>query len=63
MQLSQLLFSDCRRGIKQYINSVLVLGEGNHLPNSPLSGQDHDNAVNASGDAAVRRCAIVKGLK
>ncbi len=53
-----------RRGCAHHrIGGILGLGEGHHLTDVGLAGQEHHQAVDARGDAAVGRRAIFKSLQ
>ena len=63
MQLFQLFLGDRRGRPGHQIGGALALGEGNHLPDVGLAGQQHHQTVNARRDAAVRRRAVLKRLQ
>src|SRR5579875_3719675 len=63
VQFSQLLFIDRRVRIHHQINRALCLGEGDYLANIVHVCEEHHQAINAQGYAAVRRGAIFKRLE
>ena len=60
MQFLQLLWFHFRRRIRHHIASGLVLGEGDHFADVRFVRQQHDQAVDAGGHAAVRRRAVLE---
>ena len=60
MQLAELLLGDGRRGVHHQILGALVHREGDHLANVLRVGEQHDHAVHARRDAAVRRRAVLE---
>src|SRR6266478_9642787 len=57
-QLIELIFVDGRRRIGHQVLGGGGFGEGDDFANGFLSGEEHDHAVNAERDAAVRWRAI-----
>lgn len=63
MQLSKLRRRNRRRGIKHEVHSVLILGEGDNLPDIALSGEQHHQPVYPGGYASMRRRATLEGFQ
>src|SRR5260370_31095166 len=57
-ELVQLIFINRRRRIGHQILGGGGCGEGDHFADRFFAGEEHDHAVDAEGDAAVRRSAI-----
>ena len=63
MQLSQLLLGDRGRRVGHQVDGFGGLGEGDDLAQTGRSGQQHDDAVEAEGDAAVGRRAVLQSVE
>ncbi len=63
MQLAQLLLVDFRGRLRQQILGALRLREGDHVADRFGAGHHGDDAVQAEGDAAVRRRAILQRVQ
>ena len=50
-------------GVDHEVDGAGGLGEGDDLAQAGGAGQDHDDAVEAEGDAAVRRRAVLQGVE
>src|SRR5208337_1713874 len=50
------------RAFVHRIHREAVFGEGDHFLDGGLAGHEHDQAVEAGGDAAVGRGAVLEGL-
>src|SRR5258708_566410 len=62
VQLAQLFLGDFAGRAHQQVLGLLVHREGDNFANVFLLGQQHDDAVHAGGDAAVRRGAELEGV-
>ena len=62
MQLIELLLFDGGGGAHHDVLGVLVHGEGDDLADGALAREEHDHAVDARGDARVRRRAVAEGV-
>src|SRR6267378_675198 len=60
MQLAQLLLVDRRRSVREQVLRTLGLGKGDHVADGFRAGHHRDDAVQAEGDAAVRRRAVLE---
>src|SRR5882762_951318 len=60
MQLAQLLLVDRRGGMREQVLRALRLGKGDHVADRLGAGHHGDDAVQAKGDAAVRRRAVLE---
>ncbi|KAG1241167.1 hypothetical protein G6F68_016956 [Rhizopus microsporus] len=63
MQFFQLLLVHFRRCIGQQILRALRLREGDHVADRFGAGHHRDDAVQAEGDAAVRRRAVLQRIQ
>src|SRR5712692_1779475 len=63
MQFAQLLLVDRRRSMGEQILRALRLGERDHVANGFRAGHHGDDAVQAEGDASVRRRAVLQRLE
>src|SRR5467141_3069700 len=63
MQLSQLLLVDRRRSVREQILRALRLGKGDHVADGFRAGHHGDDAVQAEGDASVRRRAVLQRVE
>jgi len=63
MQVRELLRVDGRRSAQHQVAPRLRLGEGRHLSNVVLVGEQSDPPLHAEGDSAVRRRAVLEGVK
>src|SRR5690242_9383766 len=61
VELAQLLHGDRARRVHHQILGLLVHREEDDLADVRLAGEQHDDAVDAGGGAAVRRRAIFEG--
>ena len=50
-------------GVDHEVDSAGGLGEGDDLAQAGGAGQDHDDAVQAEGDAAVRWRSVLEGVE
>src|SRR3990167_7239726 len=62
-QLSQLLGIDAAGSAGHQVGGPLRLGEGDAIADAVQSGEEHHQAVDPQGDAAVRRGAVLQGLQ
>src|SRR5881409_279877 len=60
VQLAQLLLVHRRRSMREQILRALGLGKGDDVADRLAAGHHRDDAVQAEGDAAVRRCAVLQ---
>ena len=58
-----LLVADGRGRAAHQVGRAGRLGERDHVPDGRFPGQDHDDAVEAEGDAAVGRSPVLEGLE
>src|SRR5712691_9903566 len=63
VQLAQLLFVHRRRSVREQILRALRLGEGDDVADGFGAGHHGDDPVQAEGDAAVRRRAVLQRLE
>src|SRR5712692_108400 len=63
MQLAQLLFADRGRRAGQQVLAALRLGEGDDVPDRFGARHQGHHAVEAEGDAAVRRRAVLQRIE
>src|SRR5712691_11346984 len=63
MQLAQLLLVDRRRSVREQVLRALGFGKGDHVADGFRAGHHCDDAVQAEGDASVRRCAVLQRLE
>src|SRR5262245_41510519 len=63
VQLAQLLLVDRRRSVREQVLGALRLGKGDHIADRVGSDHHRDEAVEAEGDPAVRRRAILQRLQ
>src|SRR5579883_337713 len=63
MEFFQLFFVDGRGRVHEQVNGGLRLGEGDDFANILLVGQQHDQAVDAQGNAAVWGRAVLEGFE
>ena len=54
---------DFGRGFGHQVLGFGGFGEGDYFANGFFAGEKHDDAVEAEGDAAVRRCAVGQRVK
>ena len=57
----ELLLGDRARRVHHLVAGGLGLGEGHHLSDVRLVGEEHDQAVDPWRDPAVRRRAVAEG--
>ena len=62
-QLADLVVADGRGRAAHEVGRAGRLGEGDHVADGRLPGQDHHDAVEAQGDAAVGRRPVLEGLQ
>ena len=62
-QLVELFFVDGRRRAGEEAQGARGLGEGDDLPDGLLAGEEHDQPVEAQGDAAVGRRPVAQGFE
>ena len=63
MQLAQLLLVDRARRVGEQVLRALRLREGDHVAQRLGAGHQHHEAVEADGDAAVRRRAVLQRVE
>ena len=63
MQLAQLGFADRGGRVDHEVDGFGGLGEGDDFAEAGSAGEDHDQAVEAEGDAAVGRSAVLQGFE
>src|SRR3989442_9706977 len=63
VQLAQLLLVHRRRSMREQVLRALRLGEGDDVADGLGAGHHGDDAVEAEGDAAVRRRAVLERLQ
>jgi hypothetical protein len=63
VQLAQLLLVHRRRRLGQQALGALGLGEGDHVADRLGAGHQRDDAVQAEGQAAVRRRAVLQRVE
>ena len=62
-KLAELLVADGGRCVDHEVDGFGGFGEGDDFAEGLGSGEDHDDAVEAEGDAAVRRCAVLERVE
>src|SRR6267143_7174258 len=60
MQLAQLLLVDRRRSVREQVLRALGLGKGDQVADGFRAGHHGDDAIEAEGDASVRRRAVLQ---
>ena len=63
VHLAQLFVVHRRRGAAHQVGAALGLGEGDHVADVGDAAEDHHQPVQAQGDAAVRRGAVLQGVE
>ncbi len=63
MQFAQLLFVDVGRRIGEQALRALCLGEGDYVADRFSAGHHGDDAVQAEGQPAMRRCAVFQCIE
>src|SRR5216683_1228348 len=63
VQLAQLLLVHRRRSMREQVLRALRLGEGDHLADGFGARHHGDDAIEAEGDASVRRRAVLERLQ
>jgi hypothetical protein len=63
VQFAQLLLVDAARRVGQQALGALGLGEGDHVADRLGAGHHGDDAVEAEGQAAVRRRAVLERVE
>src|SRR5712675_2259657 len=63
MRLAQLLLVDRRRSVREQVLRALGLGKGDHVADGFRAGHHRDDAIEAEGDASVRRRAVLQRLE
>src|SRR5579883_1414906 len=63
MKLTQLFLIDRGGCVHEEVEGALGFGEGDDLTNALLIGAEHDQAIEAQGDSAVRGCAVFKSFE
>src|SRR5258708_1997466 len=63
VQLAQLLLVHRRRSMREQILRALGLGKGDDVADRLAAGHHRDDAVQAEGDAPVRRRAVLQRLE
>ena len=62
MEFAELLFGDVVRRVHHEVLGLLVHREGDDLADVGRIGEEHDHAVHAGRDAAVRRRTVLEGV-
>src|SRR5690349_17036145 len=62
-ELAKLAVGDRRWGVAHQVGAARGLGERDHIANRRLAGQEHHQAVQAEGDAAVGRGAVLQRVE
>ena len=63
MEVAELAGFDSRRAVGHEVLAAVVFREGDDVADRLGSGQEHDDAVETEGDAAVRRSTEAKGIE
>ncbi len=58
-----MLVADRGGGVDHEVDGLGGLGEGDDFAEAGCAGEDHDDAVEAEGDAAVRGRAVLEGVE
>src|SRR5258706_16255013 len=63
MQLAQLLLVDRRRSVCEQVLRALGFGKGDHVADRFRAGHHGDDAIEAEGDASMRRRSVLQRLE
>ncbi len=63
VEFAELEVADGGGGVDHEVDGLGGLGEGDDFAEGGCAGEDHDDAVEAEGDAAVGRGAVLEGVE